>query len=76
VLDKNFQSDVKGLYIKGLKYTLLEQGEIANTISIFPTGKIIYGEPRPSLNFNNESRGPLWLPAKSTKEELLENWNS
>ncbi len=56
---------------KGLKYTLLEQGEVANTIDIFPRGKIIYGEP-----VNLPMSGPLWLPAKSTKEELLENWNN
>jgi len=56
---------------KGLKYTLLEQGDVANTIGIFPSGKIIYGEP-----VNQPMSGPLWLPAKSTKEELLENWNS
>jgi hypothetical protein len=30
---------------RDLKYTLLEQGEVANTIGIFPRGKIIYGEP-------------------------------
>jgi putative YpdA family bacillithiol system oxidoreductase len=56
---------------KNLKYTLLEQGEVANTIGIFPRGKIIYGEP-----VNQPMNAPLWLPAICTKEELLENWNS
>jgi putative YpdA family bacillithiol system oxidoreductase len=56
---------------KNFNYTLIEQGEVANTIGIFPRGKIIYGEP-----VNQPMNGPLWLPAKSTKEELLENWNN
>ncbi len=55
---------------KGLKYLLLEQGDVANTIGIFPRGKVIYGEP-----VNQPMSGPLWLPEKSTKEQLLENWN-
>jgi thioredoxin reductase/Pyruvate/2-oxoacid:ferredoxin oxidoreductase delta subunit len=55
---------------KGLKYTLLEQGEVANTIGIFPRDKVIYGEP-----VTQPMSGPLWLPAKSTKEDLLEKWN-
>jgi putative YpdA family bacillithiol system oxidoreductase len=55
---------------RGLNYLILEQGEVANTISIFPKGKIIYGEP-----VAQAMPVDLWLPERSSKEELLARWS-
>ncbi len=53
----------------GLRYLLLEQGEVANTISIVPAGKILYAEP-----VDEPIEGELWLEDKCTKEDLLREW--
>ncbi|MFQ5777300.1 MAG: FAD-dependent oxidoreductase [Terriglobia bacterium] len=53
----------------GMRYLLLEQGELANTISIFPHGKILYAEP-----VEEPLQGEVWLEDKCTKEDLLEHW--
>jgi thioredoxin reductase/NAD-dependent dihydropyrimidine dehydrogenase PreA subunit len=54
----------------GLRFSVLEQGRIASTIVNFPAGKPIFAEPE-----GVSIAGSLFL-AETTKEALLERWES
>lgn len=52
----------------GLKYQVLEQGSVAESIRSFPRGKLVFDQP-----LGLPMVGDLWL-AESTKEELVGKW--
>lgn len=52
----------------GLRFVLLEQGDLAQSIRSFPRGKLVFDQP-----LSVPLIGDLWL-AESTKEELLRHW--
>jgi thioredoxin reductase/NAD-dependent dihydropyrimidine dehydrogenase PreA subunit len=53
---------------RGLRYEVLEQGSVAESIRSFPRGKLVFDQP-----LSMPIEGELWL-AESTKEELLAKW--
>ena len=53
---------------KGLRYAVLEQGSVAQSIRSFPRGKLVFDQP-----LGVPLVGELWLE-ESTKEELLSKW--
>lgn len=53
---------------RGLRYRVLEQGSVAQSIRSFPRGKLIYDQP-----LELPLAGKLWLE-EATKEELLAKW--
>ncbi|HEU4409003.1 MAG TPA: NAD(P)-binding domain-containing protein [Polyangiaceae bacterium] len=53
---------------KGLRYVVLEQASVAESIRSFPRGKLVYDQP-----LDLPLAGPLWLE-QCTKEELLTRW--
>lgn len=53
---------------KGLRYVVLEQASVAESIRSFPRGKLVYDQP-----LELPLAGPLWLE-QCTKEELLTRW--
>ena len=55
---------------QGLRYTVLEQGTIADTISKYPRKKLLFAEP-----LRVPIYGELWI-ADATKEALLQVWQS
>jgi len=52
----------------GLRYALLEQGGVAESIRSFPRGKLVFDQP-----LEVPTVGALWM-RESTKEELLGHW--
>ena len=54
---------------RGMRYVLLEKGQIANTIENFPEGKWVYAEPD-----SRPPKGKLWLDG-ATKEDLVRRWH-
>ena len=52
----------------GLRYAVVEQGSLAQSIRSFPRGKLVFDQP-----LSVPLIGDLWL-AESTKEELLRHW--
>lgn len=52
----------------GLRYTIIEQGTVAQSIKSFPRGKLVFDQP-----LELPVTGKLWL-AEATKEELLAKW--
>jgi thioredoxin reductase/NAD-dependent dihydropyrimidine dehydrogenase PreA subunit len=52
----------------GLRYLVLEQGSVAESIRSFPRGKLVFDQP-----LGLPLVGELWL-RESTKEELLSKW--
>lgn len=52
----------------GLRYLVLEQGSVAESIRSFPRGKLVFDQP-----LGLPLVGDLWL-RESTKEELLSKW--
>ncbi len=54
---------------RGLNYITIEQGKVANLITTFTKGKVLFVEP-----VEEEVKGDLWLE-ECTKEEILERWN-
>lgn len=52
----------------GLRYAVIEQGSVAESIRSFPRGKLVFDQP-----LELPVTGKLWL-AESTKEELLAKW--
>jgi thioredoxin reductase/NAD-dependent dihydropyrimidine dehydrogenase PreA subunit len=52
----------------GLRYLVLEQGSVAESIRSFPRGKLVFDQP-----LGLPLVGELWLH-ESTKEELLSKW--
>jgi predicted CXXCH cytochrome family protein len=53
---------------KGLRFVVLEQASVAESIRSFPRGKLVYDQP-----LDLPLAGPLWLE-QCTKEELLTRW--
>lgn len=53
---------------EGLRYAVVEQGELAQSIQSFPRGKLVFDQP-----LSVPLIGDLWL-AESTKEDLLRHW--
>jgi predicted CXXCH cytochrome family protein len=53
---------------QGLRYCVLEQGSVAESIRSFPRGKLVFDQP-----LGLPLIGDLWLQ-KATKEELLAKW--
>jgi predicted CXXCH cytochrome family protein len=53
---------------QGLRYCVLEQGSVAESIRSFPRGKLVFDQP-----LGLPLIGDLWLQ-KATKEELLSKW--
>jgi thioredoxin reductase/NAD-dependent dihydropyrimidine dehydrogenase PreA subunit len=51
-----------------LRYAVLEQGSVAQSIRSFPRGKLVFDQP-----LDLPVAGKLWLQ-ESTKEELLAKW--
>jgi thioredoxin reductase/Pyruvate/2-oxoacid:ferredoxin oxidoreductase delta subunit len=51
---------------RGLRYVLLERGRVASTIRDFPTGKMVYAEPRSAANISR-----LDITGDLDKEEFL-----
>lgn len=52
----------------GLRYKVLEQGSVAQSIRSFPRGKLVFDQP-----LGIPKVGDLWLE-EATKEELLGKW--
>ncbi len=52
----------------GLRFEVLEQGDVAQSIQSFPRGKLVFDQP-----LELPVTGKLWLK-ESTKEELLSHW--
>jgi thioredoxin reductase len=52
----------------GLRFRVLEQGSVAQSIRSFPRGKLVFDQP-----LDLPVAGPLWLE-ECTKEELLAKW--
>jgi thioredoxin reductase len=52
----------------GLRFEVLEQGSVAQSIKSFPRGKLVFDQP-----LELPVAGKLWL-RESTKEELLTQW--
>jgi len=52
----------------GLRYRVVEQGSVAQSIRSFPRGKLVFDQP-----LDLPHAGELWLE-ESTKEELLAKW--
>ncbi len=52
----------------GLRFEIVEQGGVAQSIRNFPRGKLVFDQP-----LELPLTGKLWL-AESTKEELLQKW--
>jgi putative YpdA family bacillithiol system oxidoreductase len=55
---------------QGLRYVVLEQGTLADTISKYPRKKLLFAEP-----LRVPMYGDLWI-ADSSKEALLECWRN
>lgn len=53
---------------RGLRYRVIEQGSVAESIRSFPRGKLVFDQP-----LGLPMVGDLWL-AESTKEELVGKW--
>ena len=53
---------------RGLRFSVLEQGSVAESIRSFPRGKLVFDQP-----LGMPVVGDLWLE-ESTKEELLGKW--
>ena len=53
---------------EGLRFVVVEQGDLAQSIQSFPRGKLVFDQP-----LSVPLIGDLWL-AESTKEELLRHW--
>ncbi|MBV1858104.1 MAG: NAD(P)-binding domain-containing protein [Nannocystaceae bacterium] len=53
---------------EGLRFVLVDQGDLAQSIQSFPRGKLVFDQP-----LSVPLIGDLWL-AESTKEELLRQW--
>jgi thioredoxin reductase len=53
---------------RGLRYVVVEQGSVAQSIRSFPRGKLVFDQP-----LDLPVVGELWLQ-ESTKEELLTKW--
>lgn len=53
---------------RGLRYAVIEQGGVAQSIRSFPRGKLVFAQP-----LELPLAGKLWLQ-ESTKEELLTKW--
>lgn len=53
---------------QGLRFAVLEQGALAQSIRSFPRGKLVFDQP-----LQVPLIGDLWL-AEATKEELLRQW--
>jgi thioredoxin reductase/NAD-dependent dihydropyrimidine dehydrogenase PreA subunit len=53
---------------RGLRYRVIEQGSVAQSIRSFPRGKLVFDQP-----LELPVAGKLWLE-ESTKEELLRKW--
>ncbi|MCA9620249.1 MAG: NAD(P)-binding domain-containing protein [Myxococcales bacterium] len=54
---------------RGLRYRVIEQGSVAQSIRSFPRGKLVFDQP-----LDLPVVGKLWLE-ESTKEELLAKWS-
>lgn len=52
----------------GLRFVMVDQGDLAQSIQSFPRGKLVFDQP-----LSVPLVGDLWL-AESTKEELLRHW--
>lgn len=52
----------------GLRFEVIEQGNVAQSIQSFPRGKLVFDQP-----LELPVTGKLWLK-ESTKEELLSHW--
>lgn len=52
----------------GLRFVMVDQGDLAQSIQSFPRGKLVFDQP-----LSVPLIGDLWL-AESTKEELLRHW--
>lgn len=52
----------------GLRFEVIEQGSVAQSIRSFPRGKLVFDQP-----LEMPVAGKLWLQ-ESTKEELLSHW--
>ncbi len=52
----------------GLRFRVIEQASVAESIRSFPRGKLVFAQP-----LNLPAYGPLWLQ-ECTKEELLSKW--
>jgi thioredoxin reductase len=52
----------------GLRFEVIEQGDVAQSIQSFPRGKLVFDQP-----LELPVTGKLWL-RESTKEELLSHW--
>lgn len=53
---------------EGLRFAVVDQGNLAQSIASFPRGKLVFDQP-----LTVPLVGDLWL-AESTKEELLRHW--
>lgn len=53
---------------EGLRFVMVDQGDLAQSIQSFPRGKLVFDQP-----LTVPLVGDLWL-AESTKEELLRHW--
>ncbi len=53
---------------EGLRFVVVDQGDLAQSIQSFPRGKLVFDQP-----LSVPLIGDLWL-AESTKEELLRHW--
>jgi len=53
---------------EGLRFVMVDQGDLAQSIQSFPRGKLVFDQP-----LSVPLIGDLWL-AESTKEELLRHW--
>ncbi len=53
---------------EGLRFAMVDQGDLAQSIQSFPRGKLVFDQP-----LSVPLIGDLWL-AESTKEELLRHW--